>query len=113
MRKLFPVFLLLLWACVPGQALDTPNKQLLAADAAFTAVVNTATNAIDTGVLDPASDAGQAVKAAVITGKAALDSAHLALANGDMDQFQAKLAVAQSTIAVIRQILAQAAPPPS
>ena len=111
MRKLIPVFLLLLWACAPGQALDTPNKQLLAADAAFTAVVNTATNAIDTGVLDPASDAGQAVKAAVITGKAALDAAHVALQNGDMDAFQAKLAVAQSTIAVIRQILAQTAPP--
>jgi hypothetical protein len=40
-----------------------------------------------------------------------LDSAHLALANGDMDQFQAKLAIAQSTIAVIRQILAQTIPP--
>ena len=111
MRKLIPVFLLLLWACAPGQVLDTPNKQLLAADAAFTAVVNSATNAIDTGVLDPASDAGKAVKTAVITGKAALDAAHLALQIGDMDAFQAMLAIAQSTIAVIRQILAQTATP--
>ena len=61
----------------------TPKQHLLASEQAFTALVNTATVAVQAGMIRPGSTMGEAIRAAVQTGNGALEGAQRAVTLGD------------------------------
>ncbi len=87
------------------QPVDTPNKRLAHAEITFTAVVATAINAVETGLIPADSTSARVIVQSANGGAMALDAAHQALASGNMDEFTARIAIVQATIAGMRSIL--------
>jgi hypothetical protein len=97
-------FLVFLVGCATAPV-DTPNKRLAQAEITFVAVVSATIAAVENGQLPKDSESARLALSAINAGSASLDAAYAALANGQLDDFTARLAMVQGTIAALRSIL--------
>ena len=111
MKQALFALLIIVGGCVNGQfspfpdQLDTQRKQLVAIEASFTGAVNAATKAVETGLIKPGTNEAVVLQGAVNGGAAALDSAHLAIQNGDVDAFTVQMSLIRAAIQTLQSML--------
>lgn len=106
LKNYFMYFVLLfLVGCstLGGSNIDTPRKQLALADAQLTAVINTASDLRQAGLIDDATRAK--LNVAFQQGNTIMDAAWIALGKGDITEANNKLQMVNTLLWNIRALL--------
>lgn len=97
----------ILAGCASAPKPETARQSLAYADASFAAVVQTASDLRDRGILT--TDQRARLTDLIHQGNSALETAHTALAAGDTATVRGKLAVVNSLLDQVRTMIAEAA----
>src|SRR5215831_13802919 len=104
MTKRLPFILCLLFvaSCANFYPTDTPRNQLAAAAQTYTALVESASSAVETGLLKPNTQELVLVQSAVNSAGAALNAASASLDAGQIDTFNLQMALVKSSLESLR-----------